>query len=200
MIALCLQIRSQTMDDDVVVDREMLRAINADSRISILKALLQRQKTQSELAAELKVSAPTVLEHMNQLEKARLIEIVPEYADKKWKYYRLTKTGRGIVEGKRMNVILLLTSLSAVITGALIALYVLMPPIMGMLMGTSSVSATNVTRPVGNGSGTANLSYALNSLETSSRTFVGVIVMLFLLLTIALGAIYLVGRMREKRA
>ncbi len=191
------------MDDDVVVNREMLRAINADSRISILKALLQRQKTQSELAAELRVTAPTVLEHMNQLEKARLIEMVPEYADKKWKYYRLTKTGRGIVEGKRMNVILLLTSLSAVITGALIALYVLMPPIINALMSGTSASATppsNITHPAGNGSGAANLSYALSSLETSSRSLLGAVVMLFLLLTVLLGAIYLAGRMREKRA
>jgi len=189
------------MDDDVVVDREMLRAINADSRISILKALLKRQKTQSELAGELKVSAPTVLEHMNQLEKARLIEIVPEYADKKWKYYRLTRTGRGIVEGKRMNVILLLTSISAVITGALFAIYLLMPPIFSALMsGTSTSPPSNITHPVGNGSGAANLSYALNSLENSSRSFIGVIIMLFLLLTVLLGAIYLFGRMRESRA
>lgn len=186
------------MDDEVVVDREMLRAINADSRISILKALLRRQKTQSELAAELKVSAPTVLEHMNQLEKARLIEIVPEYADKKWKYYRLTRTGRGIVEGRRMNVVLLLTSLSAAITGGLIALYVLVPPIINALMsGTSTAPPSNITHPAGNGTAAGNLSYALSSLENSSKSLLGLIIMSFLLITIALGIIYLIIKRRR---
>ncbi len=67
------------MDDGLVVGRDVLKAVGGQTRVSILKALRQRQKTQSELASELRLSAPTVLEHMAQLEKANLIEPVPEY-------------------------------------------------------------------------------------------------------------------------
>ena len=175
--------------DDVVVDRKMLRAINADSRISILKALLQRQKTQSELATELGISAPTALEHMAQLEKAKLIEIVPEYADKKWRYYRLTRTGRGIVEGKRMNVVLLLASASAVITGALIGLYLLL----ALIAKPSEPTAQTLSGP------SSGLQYALSSLESSSRTFIGALVMLFFLLTLALAAVLVIQHLIKKK-
>ncbi len=184
------------MDEEVVVSREMLKAINADSRISILKALIARQKTQSELASELKISAPTVLGHMARLEEARLVEIVPEYADKKWKYYRLTKTGRSLVGGRRMSIILILASGSAAITGALIGLYVLLPSLMSALLGTSTTSLPNATNQTATscGAGQCALSASLSSLETSSRSFLGLAIMLLLILTIALFAIYLIRR------
>lgn len=53
------------MPDEIVVTRDVLKAIGADTRISILKALDVRQKTQSELADELQLSAPTILEHLD---------------------------------------------------------------------------------------------------------------------------------------
>jgi DNA-binding MarR family transcriptional regulator len=192
------------MEEDVVVDREMLRAINADSRISILKALLLRQKTQSELAAEIGISAPSVLEHVAQLEKAKLVEIVPEYADRKWKYYRLTRTGRGLAEGRRMSVVLLLTGLCAAITGALIMVYLLFPAIMGALQGAPYGPGSGGALPPAGGGGTGGLQYALGSLESTSRTFIGALAMLFLLLTLALGAAHalgaIMGRMLRKKA
>ncbi|MGC9005553.1 MAG: ArsR/SmtB family transcription factor, partial [Candidatus Micrarchaeia archaeon] len=62
------------MAEEVIVDRELLRAIGADTRIRILKSLYERRKTQSELAAQMKISAPTVLEHVEKLEKAGLVK------------------------------------------------------------------------------------------------------------------------------
>ncbi len=189
------------MDEDVVVSRQMLRAMGAESRTKILKALLERQKTQSELAAELGISAPTVLEHVGQLEKAGLIELVPEYAEKKWKYYRLTRTGRGMVEGRRMSVVMLLASGSAVITAGLIFLYVAMPVIISALTGAPAVTAPpprNATIPTGSGGG-VHLASALGSLESASQSFIGVLAMLFLLLTLALVAVLVFQRMKGKR-
>jgi DNA-binding MarR family transcriptional regulator len=115
-------------DDEITVSREMLKAIGAESRIGILKALRERQKTQSELATELKLSAPTVLEHATQLEKAGLIERIPEEVERKWKYYRLTKTGRNLVERKRMNMVLLL---SGSLFAALASIYLVLSPLAG---------------------------------------------------------------------
>lgn len=98
------------MDEEIIISKEMLRAINSDTRICILKSLSERQKTQTELATELKRSLPTVLEHIEQLETARLIVQLKDEKERKWKYYALTKTGRAIIEKKRMNFVLLLVS------------------------------------------------------------------------------------------
>ncbi len=87
------------MADEVVVDRELLKAIDADTRISILKSLYERRKTQSELAEELKVSAPTVLEHVERLEKVGLVKRIEE--GRKWKYYELTQKGRRLISPDR---------------------------------------------------------------------------------------------------
>ncbi|MEW6035443.1 MAG: winged helix-turn-helix domain-containing protein [Candidatus Micrarchaeota archaeon] len=189
------------MDEDVVVSRQMLRAMGAETRTKMLKALRERQKTQSELAAELGISAPTVLEHVGQLQKAGLIELVPEYAEKKWKYYRLTRTGRGIVEGRRMSVVMLLASGSAIISVGLLFLYAAMPIIISALTGSPAVTAPpsqNATIPTGCGEG-ACLSSALGSLQSGSQSFVGVLAMFFLLLTLALVAVLVFQRMSGKK-
>ena len=95
-------------EEELTINKKVVRAIGSDTRVSILKALRQRQKTQSEIAGELNFSVPTVLEHIGQLEDARLVERVPTDKERKWVYYQLTKTGRNVIESKRMNVIVLL--------------------------------------------------------------------------------------------
>jgi len=96
------------MPDEVVVDKALLKAIGAESRINILKSLTKRRKTQSELAHELGLSPPTVLEHLNQLADADLVEKFEE--GRKWKYYALTKKGKGLVSpsGAPVHAVLLL--------------------------------------------------------------------------------------------
>jgi DNA-binding transcriptional ArsR family regulator len=83
------------MDEDIVINRALLKAIGADSRISILKSLANGRKTQSQLAAELGLSSPTIIEHMEQLCSAGLVDKIDE--GRKWKYYELTGTGRKLV-------------------------------------------------------------------------------------------------------
>ena len=111
------------MEDEILVSKEMLKAIGADTRINILKALQERQKTQSELAKEIGLSAPTILDHMNKLEEAGLIERVPEDKERKWKYYRLTETAEKMLGKKKMSVIMILASSSFVTTAGLFLLY-----------------------------------------------------------------------------
>jgi DNA-binding MarR family transcriptional regulator len=180
-------------EEEVVLSRETLKAVSADTRISILKALLERQKTQSELAAELKLSAPTVLEHVSQLEKARLIELVPEYADKKWKYYRLTRTGRSMVEGRKMSIVLVLANSSAILTAGLIGVFILL----GLLSSMSPLSSA--PPPLTSSSGGQHLASALTSLDSSPQFWIGLAIMLLLVLTLILYAAYFISTFLAKR-
>jgi len=86
------------MDDEVVINRSLLKAIGAESRISILKSLANGRKTQSQLANELGLSSPTILEHLAHLESAGLLKKIDE--GRKWKYYELTALGRKLAAPK----------------------------------------------------------------------------------------------------
>ena len=87
------------MDDEIIINRELLKAIGAESRISILKSLALGRKTQSQLADELGLSSPTVLEHLDQLVNAGLVNKMDE--GRKWKYYELSRKGRQLVPSKQ---------------------------------------------------------------------------------------------------
>ncbi len=90
------------MGEELIIDKGLLKAIGADARISILKSLGKHQKTQSDLAKELKLSPPTILEHLNQLEDAGLVERKEE--GRKWKYYTLTRKGEKIVSSSNKKI------------------------------------------------------------------------------------------------
>lgn len=83
------------MTDKITLDRETFKALAADTRVSILKELHKRRKTQSELADALKMSVSTIKEHLDNLESVDLVEQIDE--GYKWKYYELTKKGRNII-------------------------------------------------------------------------------------------------------
>ena len=86
------------MPDEIVLDRQTFKALAADSRVSLLKSLAKRRKTGAELAKEFSLSASTVKEHLDGLEKTSLVRRAVDSADRKWKYYELTEKGRKIVE------------------------------------------------------------------------------------------------------
>ncbi|GEM_PF-1555859 len=83
---------------DITLDRKTFEALAAESRISILKSLANRRKTQSELANELGLSIPTVAEHLRKMESAGLVRRIDE--NRKWIYYELTNKGRSIIKPK----------------------------------------------------------------------------------------------------
>jgi len=84
------------MQNKIILNAAMLKALAGKTRIKILKLLNKRRYMQSELAVEVKLSVPTVKEHLNALEKAELV--VKKEEGRKWKYYELTKKGRTILE------------------------------------------------------------------------------------------------------
>ncbi|MFQ5406609.1 MAG: winged helix-turn-helix domain-containing protein [Candidatus Micrarchaeia archaeon] len=86
--------------DEITLDREAFKALAADTRVAILKKLSKRRMTGAELSEETGLSASTVKEHLDTLEKVGLIAPVKEEVKRKWKYYGLTLTGRKIVQPK----------------------------------------------------------------------------------------------------
>ncbi|MBD3210359.1 ArsR family transcriptional regulator [Candidatus Micrarchaeota archaeon] len=99
------------MEDKIVLDRKSFEALAAESRVRILKALKQRRKTLSEISKELEMSVSGTKEHLQNLEDAGLIQKMDD--GHKWKYYELTKKGKGVVGPKELKVWILL-SLSTV--------------------------------------------------------------------------------------
>lgn len=170
------------VDEEVMVSKDLLKAIGADTRIAMMKSLLSRQKTQSELASELGMSPPTILEHMSHLGNAGLVELVPQDRERKWKYYRLTKLGRSLVERKKMSVVLLLGYVSAILTGALLFIFLLI----------SSLELGAPSKPPAS-SGGPYLTNALAYLGTP-KSFIGLAFILLLLATLLLFAAHYLRR------
>ena len=79
---------------EVILDKSVFKALVSDTRISILKLLNKRAMTLQEVSEELKLAHTSVLSHMKVLERARLIE--KQETSRKWKYYKITESGKKI--------------------------------------------------------------------------------------------------------
>lgn len=104
-------------EDEIVLDKKTFEALAMDTRISILKSLKQRRKTQTEISKEMKMAASTISEHLDKMIDANLVE--KQKQGKKWVYYSLTGKGLRIVEpgNKSAFVFALSMSLVLVFTG-----------------------------------------------------------------------------------
>lgn len=98
------------------IDRKTLKALAADTRLDILKSLGKRRKMPSELAKELNLSTPTVVEHLGKLEEADLIR--REETGHKWIYYSLTSRGSSLVTPKMPVNFILVFSISFILVFA----------------------------------------------------------------------------------
>ncbi|MBI5227281.1 hypothetical protein HY988_01720, partial [Candidatus Micrarchaeota archaeon] len=132
------------------------------------------------------LSAPTISEHLDQLHQSDLIEINPDYADKKWKYYRLTKTARNILERKKANVILVLANISAILTCILLGFYFFLPSILGSVYPTPSANAAYAPSADHE---TTQIYSATKSLQSTSADYVGLIIVAMVVITLVLFAI-----------
>ncbi len=80
------------MQQRIGLDQQTLKALAAETRVKMLKLLDKKPLTQSDLASELKMSLPTIGEHLQALAHADLVE--REETTRKWKYYSLTQKAR----------------------------------------------------------------------------------------------------------
>jgi DNA-binding transcriptional ArsR family regulator len=74
-----------------ILDKKMLKALSTETRQEIIKMLLKRPYTASELSKMLNRHVTTITEHLNILEKSGLIS--KKDTTNKWIYYALTEKG-----------------------------------------------------------------------------------------------------------
>ncbi|MFH0970820.1 MAG: winged helix-turn-helix domain-containing protein [Candidatus Diapherotrites archaeon] len=101
------------MSPDITLNQEVFKALAGETRILVLKSLLERRKIQSELSKELNLSPPTIKEHVDILLKAGLVREVGD--GHKWKYIELTVKGKALLQPQDNRILVLLgTSLLGV--------------------------------------------------------------------------------------
>lgn len=110
------------MEQTITIDRETFKALAADTRVKILKFLDMRRHTQSELSASLNLSVPTVKEHLDALEKAKLVSKIEE--GYKWKYYELTEKGKCVLDPERKKVWIVLALLILSVASGIVGMFV----------------------------------------------------------------------------
>ncbi len=103
---------------DIRLDKETFKALASGTRVDVLKLLGKRNHMQSEIASALGLSVPTVKEHLAALEKAGLVERHDE--GRKWKYYSLTKKGKGVLNPEEMKIWIVLAMLVFSIVGGIV--------------------------------------------------------------------------------
>jgi len=79
---------------ELILEQKKLKALSVESRVNILKQLDKRRYTLSELSESLKMSKPTIKEHLDILEDAGFVKKLP--SENKWIYYELTKDGQKV--------------------------------------------------------------------------------------------------------
>lgn len=94
--------------DRITLDREVFKALASDTRLDILKALDERQKTVTELARELSLNKATVFEHLEKLAVVGLIQKLED--DRKWVYWQLSWKGRRLLHPEKITLAILLSS------------------------------------------------------------------------------------------
>lgn len=91
---------------EVILDKQVFKALVSDTRISILKLLNKQMMTLQDISEELGLAHTSVLSHMKVLERAKLV--VKEETSRKWKYYRITDSGKKIIKPENIEVLVML--------------------------------------------------------------------------------------------
>lgn len=87
------------------------KTLSSQTRVDILKILRERKYTLSELSRKLRMSSPSVKEHMDLLRKNGFVEKVDE--GRKWKYYALSRKSAVIVGAREGNMLIVLAMAGA---------------------------------------------------------------------------------------
>lgn len=109
------------MEEPVTLSKTTLKALSSGARLRILKALEQKQQTQTDLAHLLNLKIPTIKEHLTLLKNEGLVIVKEE--GRKWKYYHLTDKGRTLLNPEDRTIKLLLFSLTGIAAATAASLY-----------------------------------------------------------------------------
>lgn len=80
--------------NEIIVDRNIFKALSVETRVKILKLLLKNKLTQTDIAENLGLTIPSVKEHLDFLVKSNLAKRLEE--GRKWKYYQVTDKTRSL--------------------------------------------------------------------------------------------------------
>ncbi|MEM4662502.1 MAG: winged helix-turn-helix domain-containing protein [Candidatus Diapherotrites archaeon] len=94
-------------EQELILKSNQLKALSSDTRQEILKLLLSRNHTVSELARKLNCSKSTIYEHIKKLEEAGLVERIDNGFAHKWVYYRVTRKGTMFFDKSRRILLVL---------------------------------------------------------------------------------------------
>ncbi len=95
------------MEDKITLDRQTFKALAIDSRVDILRRLEQHQHTLTDLAQEMGLAPSTIKEHLDKLVAVDLVVQIDK--GMKWKYYRLTRKGRKLLNPHEKRVWIVLS-------------------------------------------------------------------------------------------
>ncbi|RLE48155.1 hypothetical protein DRJ25_00545 [Candidatus Woesearchaeota archaeon] len=104
---------------DIKLSQKVFKALASPTRISILKELDRRRFTQSELSENLGFAIPTIKQHLQDLEKAGLVNCIEN--GRKWKYFELSKEGKAILHPEEKKIWILLGTFAVSVVGGIIA-------------------------------------------------------------------------------
>ncbi len=99
--------------DSITLSGNEFKALASETRTSIIKHLQQRNHTLSELSKKTNLSAPTVKQHLEILEKAGLVQQMDN--GRKWKYYSLTRKGENITSSEEPKNILIVLAANFIV-------------------------------------------------------------------------------------
>ena len=102
----------------ITLDRESFKALASEVRVEILKQLEGHRLTLTNLSNVMHLAKPTLLEHLDRLVSAGLVNKVDE--GRKWIYYDLTRRGRHILNPHQVKIMISL-AVSLLLIGAGVA-------------------------------------------------------------------------------
>lgn len=94
---------------ELILSSSDFKALSSDTRVQIIKLLVERNYNISELSSKLSMSAPTIKQHLDVLQNCDLISLASD-SSRKWKYYSLSRKGLKLVSKEDKNILVVLAS------------------------------------------------------------------------------------------
>ncbi|MEM5777652.1 MAG: winged helix-turn-helix domain-containing protein [Candidatus Aenigmatarchaeota archaeon] len=99
---------------------DIIKVINSETKMNILRELSKGQRTPTDLSRKLGKVKSTIVEHLDELIKLGLV-VKTEERGRKWVFYSLTKDGYRVLEGKpKIYELILPSSVLSLFIGVLI--------------------------------------------------------------------------------
>jgi len=169
----------------ITLDQESFKALASEVRVEVLKRLDERRATVTDLSNLLRLSKPTLLEHLEKLQTAGLVKRIDE--GRKWIYYELSDKGRKILHPERASIVVSLSS--AIALAAIGVLYLIFAGTSYQAPGAAFDGRNATSAP----------SSPVENFWTSSAGGVPVLSILLLVLSVACVGIFLYLRWWGRR-